>query len=107
MKSFKYDGPNIRNYCLRHLRRESGDYLYRIFYYDTPPLGDRGHNPLTQNNIDFKKTVVYRAQTELLRSIKSTPNFALRLGETVWRNPIRPSLAEHVDLITTKLPKSK
>jgi len=35
LKPFYYDGPNIRNYCKSHLRPK--DYLYRIFYYDTPP----------------------------------------------------------------------
>ncbi len=84
LKTFEYNGPNIRQYCLKHLK--PGDYLYRIFYYDTPPLDARGHNPVSKKHIAFNKEPVYKAQSELLESIKTTPNFALRLGETVWRN---------------------
>ena len=84
LKAFHYDGPNIRNYCRSHLREN--DYLYRIFYYDTGPLEKTGHNPITKEMINFSKTPVAIAQRKLFESIKHTPNFALRLGSTVWRN---------------------
>lgn len=84
LKAFYYDGQSIRDYCRGHLR--DNDYLYRIFYYDTEPLDLKGHNPITKEMIDFGKTPVALAQKKLLESIKHTPNFALRLGSTVWRN---------------------
>ena len=84
LKAFSYNGAEIRNYCIKHLRK--GDQLYRIFYYDTNPLTMKAHNPISKNLIDFSTTSVAKAQTRLLESIKTTPNFALRLGETVWRN---------------------
>jgi len=84
LKTFYYSGPEIRKYCLRHLKQN--DYLYRIFYYDTEPLEKKGHNPISKKAIDFSQTSVAKAQEQLLRSIKSTPNFALRLGKTVWKN---------------------
>ena len=84
LKSFYYDGQNIRNYCKKHLR--DSDQIYRIFYYDTEPFGQKGHNPISKKSIDFSKTTVAEHQTALLVSIKKTPNFALRLGRTVWRN---------------------
>jgi len=62
------------------------DTLYRIFYYDTEPLIEKGHNPITKNFIDFGKTPVALGQKKLLESIRKTPNFALRLGKTIWRN---------------------
>jgi hypothetical protein len=83
LKSFHYNGANIRKYCLNHLRND--DTLYRIFYYDTAPLDKKGRNPISNNPIDFSKTTVALAQYNLLESIKKTPNFALRLGKTVWR----------------------
>ena len=83
-KTFPYDGPHIREYCVSHLRKD--DYLYRIFYYDTEPLEKKGHHPLTGEAIDFGQTIVAREQRNLLKSIKCTPNFALRLGKTIWRN---------------------
>ena len=84
LKAFHYDGPSIRKYCKSHLREN--DYLYRIFYYDTEPLEITGHNPITKEMIKFSETPVTIAQRKLLESIKHTPNFALRLGSTVWRN---------------------
>lgn len=84
LKSFYYDGPGIHKYCKRHLKKD--DYLYRIFYYDTEPLDKKGHNPISNKYIDFKTTTVAKDQMNLLESIKKTPNFALRLGKTVWVN---------------------
>lgn len=83
-KTFYYSGPEIRKYCIRHLRAD--DYLYRIFYYDTEPLDKKGHYPISKKTVDFGTTRVAMEQTKLLNSIKKTPNFALRLGETIWRN---------------------
>jgi uncharacterized LabA/DUF88 family protein len=82
LKTFHYDGPEIRKYCKSHLRQD--DYMYRIFYYDTEPLDKKGHNPITKKLIDFKNTPTAKTQEALLESIKRTPNFALRLGKTVW-----------------------
>ena len=84
LKTFHYDGSEIRKYCKRHLKVD--DYLYRIFYYDTEPLEKKGHNPISKKLIDFKKTATAQAQAKLLESIKKTPNFALRLGKTTWTN---------------------
>jgi len=84
LKKFYYNGANIRKYCLNFLKED--DKLYRIFYYDTEPLMEKGHNPITKEFIDFKKTSVAIAQDKLFRSIKGTPHFALRLGKTIWRN---------------------
>lgn len=83
LRLFPYDGHNIRKYCLKHLR--DGDYLYRIFYYDTKPLEMKGHNPITKKAVDFSKTKVANDQNALFDTIRSTPNMALRLGETVWQ----------------------
>ncbi|MBT8364703.1 MAG: hypothetical protein KJP23_08355 [Deltaproteobacteria bacterium] len=83
LKTFYYDGPEIRKYCKSHLRAD--DYLYRIFYYDTEPLDKKGHNPVSKKLIDFKKTTTAKSQTALLESIKRTPNFALRPAKPYGR----------------------
>lgn len=98
--SFHYDGQSIRKYCCSHLKKE--DQIYRIFYYDTAPLDKKGHNPITKKLVDFKKTSVAEAQYELLDSIKRTPNFALRLGKTVWRNNSWVLNAEKLDALISK-----
>lgn len=84
IKTFYYDGPNIRKYCQLFLGPK--DTLYRIFYYDTEPLKDKANNPITKKFIDFGRTSVAMKQHKLFESIKRTPNFALRLGKTVWQN---------------------
>lgn len=83
-KAFPYTGSEIRKYCKRHLR--DSDSIFRLFYYDTEPLSKKGHNPISGKPFDFKTHPVYKRQSELLNSIRRTPNFALRLGETVWRD---------------------
>lgn len=84
LKSFYYNGQNIRNYCTKFLKPE--DSIYRIFYYDTEPLKEKGHNPISKKLIDFKQTKVAYEQEKLFKSIKETPHFALRLGWTLWKN---------------------
>ena len=100
LKSFRYDGQNIRRYCCNHLKKD--DQLYRIFYYDTAPLDKKGHNPITKKPIDFSKTSVAEAQYALLESIKRTPNFALRLGKTVWKNNSWLLTPERFDALISK-----
>lgn len=85
LKTFYYSGPEIRKYCLYHLKRGE-DQLYRIFYYDTEPLSIKAHNPITNKFVDFSKTPTAIDQANLLESIKTTPNFALRLGTSYWVN---------------------
>ena len=97
LKAFYYNGPNIRNYCMHFL--SDADNLYRIFYYDTEPLMEKGHNPITCSFIDFGKTHVALQQKELFASLRRTPNFALRLGKTIWRNNnwiLRPEKIKHL-----------
>jgi uncharacterized LabA/DUF88 family protein len=44
--------------CLQHLKRDQGKQrrLYRIFFYDCPPLAKKVHNPVSGLAIDFAKT---------------------------------------------------
>lgn len=82
-KSFFVDGPGIRAYCLRHLGED--EELYRIFYYDAPPLDRKGKDPLGAD-IDFGESPAAVAMKKRLDSIRETPNMALRLGKTAWQN---------------------
>ena len=84
LNAFYYNGKNIRKYCIQFLKPD--DSLYRIFYYDTDPLKDKGHNPITKNFINFSKTRVAIDQETLFQSIKGTPHLALRKGSIIWRN---------------------
>ncbi len=54
--------------------------LYRIFYYDCPPVEKNVYHPLTKKCINFKKQPTYKWMTEFLDELKSKRKFALRLG---------------------------
>ena len=81
--------PSIRAnelsaYCTAHIRdtKELKDerYLYRIFYYDCPPLEKTVFHPLLQKNIDFGKNDTYAWAHTFFKELKEKRKFALRLG---------------------------
>lgn len=58
-------------YCIRHLKeRERQHDLYRIFYYDCPPIKKQIYHPLTQSTIDFSKTEQYKWMSDFLDELK-------------------------------------
>lgn len=68
--------------CLEHLRKEHRrrHSLYRIFYYDCPPLAKKAHNPITGKSIDFAKTPMAVWRLEFFEELKKLRKVALRLG---------------------------
>ena len=74
---------------IKNLKKDVSD-LYRIFYYDAPPLGgkERTQNPLTKEHIVFKKTPDYVFRSEFLKELKKKRKVALRMGDlsfSGWR----------------------
>lgn len=80
--------------------------LYRIFYYDCPPISRTVYHPLTQKNIDFAKTESYTWMTSFLEELKHKRSLALRLGiladNTVYyglkNNTIRKLFSKKIDI---------
>jgi len=69
------------NYCKRHLRYDHTDSeLYRIFYYDCPPMSKKVFHPLLRLTIDFEKTDLYTWTTEFFNELRKKRKVALRLG---------------------------
>ncbi len=77
--------PKLRNAALvlnpnavhlQPIRRE----LYRIFFYDCPPLTNKQHNPITKQLIDFSKSKEALFRTELHNRLRNKRKVALRLG---------------------------
>ena len=66
---------------MRHIRKDDGEQLYRIFVYDCAPLSKKVHNPLTGRCIDFRRTATYAFRTQLHRALVCKRRVALRLGE--------------------------
>lgn len=74
-------------YCMTHIRDEKIDTahheereLYRIFYYDCPPLKKVVYHPYLKKGIDFGHSDTYRWATSFFEELKRKRKLALRLG---------------------------
>ena len=69
-------------YCKRHIREEKADQcsLYRVFYYDCPPMDKKVYHPLLKRQIDFGKTNDYTWANIFFKELTHRRKFALRLG---------------------------
>ena len=69
------------NYCLLHLSEatEPRD-LYRIFYYDCPPIEKQLYHPLLQRTTDLSRTPQSKWMKAFLEELKQKRKVALRLG---------------------------
>ena len=71
----------LNDYCYKHLNDNyENRYLYRIFYYDCPPIDKNIYNPITQKTVSLSKTPEYSWMTEFLKGLKHHRKFALRMG---------------------------
>lgn len=73
-------------YCKAHLSYESGKQksetsLYRIFYYDCPPLAGTVYHPLKKQGVHFKKSETYAWTNEFYDELRKQRKVALRMGE--------------------------
>lgn len=73
----------LENYCRRHLieKHQPPHELYRIFYYDCPPMEKKVYHPYLKQQIDFSKSELYAWMTQFLDELKKRRKFALRLGK--------------------------
>jgi len=73
----------LSSYCRRHLNKKNqGKHeLYRIFYYDCPPMNKKIYHPFLKKQIDFSKTDLHIWMCEFLDELKKKRKFALRMGK--------------------------
>lgn len=62
---------------MAHVEKEN---LYRILFYDCPPLEKKAHNPITNKSIDFSKSKPADFRREFHDELKKLRKVALRLG---------------------------
>lgn len=68
-------------YCRRHLQEHGRTHeLYRIFYYDYPPVDKQIYHPLHKKTNNLKASPEYKWMTEFLAELKHKRKVALRLG---------------------------
>lgn len=81
-KDRRYSGAEVADmlYSMAHKHVGNRNILYRIFYYDCPPIGKKAHNPLTKRPIDFSRTEEYKFRMELMEALKKKRKVALRTG---------------------------
>lgn len=81
-------GQAAVEWALAHLHRENDPTrtlntradLYRIFFYDCPPVEKKMHNPITKAAIDFKNSDEAVFRRGLHEYLKKERKVALRLG---------------------------
>lgn len=74
-----YVTKKIKALCFEHAKRLNQN-IYRIFYYDCPPLGDHIHNTVTNEFIKFDESDQYKFRESLFSELKMMRKVALRLG---------------------------
>lgn len=73
----------LMNYCWRHLRwhgQRTGQ-LYRIFYYDCPPLDTQVYHPLLKKSVPLSKTATAKWSVHFYKELAKKRKVALRMGE--------------------------
>ncbi len=84
-KSPQERAHELSSYCNAHINdskdAKSERYLYRIFYYDCPPLAKTVYHPFLQKNIDFGKSETFKWTDDFFAALKQKRKFALRLGK--------------------------
>ncbi|HFN9142054.1 TPA: NYN domain-containing protein [Staphylococcus aureus] len=76
----------LYSYCNRHLKEthfkeEIYNKLYRIFYYDCPPIDKIVYHPLLKKNVNFSNTDTKKWTEDFFKEMSKKRKVALRLGE--------------------------
>ena len=78
-KDVDYITKMLQILCTEHAKRQ-GQQIYRIFFYDCPPLEKGLHNPLSKKFIKFDQTPLCKFKLELFEKLRNMRKTALRLG---------------------------
>lgn len=82
-KSPKERADELERYCLDHLHdKYEKRYLYRIFYYDCPPIekGKNVYHPLLKRSVSLGESERGKWMKDFLDELKHRRKFALRMG---------------------------
>ncbi len=71
---------DLWTHCVKHIEKKSDEYLYRIFFYDCPPIEKKLHHPLTNKAIDLSKSPAAIFRKTLHKELIKKRKVALRLG---------------------------
>lgn len=105
MYDAKYMADLAFNMSMLHLSykavgtTKTTDELYRVFFYDCPPLEKKLHNPITKQALDLSKSDEAIFRKSLHKELTKKRKFALRLGklseqQTAWQ--IKPKIQQQL-----------
>lgn len=75
--AFRFSLLHLRE---RHSKEKHDNELYRIFFYDCPPMDKKMHNPISKKCIDFSKSNEAMFRNTLHHELRRKRKVALRLG---------------------------
>jgi uncharacterized LabA/DUF88 family protein len=81
------DVDQVMGLCSRILQKPRLEdcQLFRIFYYDAPPLDGTATNPIDKSEINFSQSKTARANQALLDKLELQPDLAVRRGTLVQK----------------------
>lgn len=69
------------NLVVAKTKGDTKDILFRVFYYDCRPFGEKKWNHDKTKEIDFSASATYKAKCSFLQDLAKQDRFAVRLGE--------------------------
>jgi uncharacterized LabA/DUF88 family protein len=63
--------------------RLKGTALFRVYYYDAPPLAGQSTNPVDGSLVDFSATSQFNLNRQFIDSLELEPDFAVRRGHLI------------------------
>jgi uncharacterized LabA/DUF88 family protein len=76
--------PDVVGLCQAVMRLQ-GTNLFRIYYYDSPPLEGKATNPISGSVLSFSTTAQAAQNRALIDSLEMQPDFAVRRGTLVQK----------------------
>lgn len=76
---------HVRALCRRIMEYDRLDdtVLFRVYYYDAPPLSGEATNPVDGSSVSFSGTPAERQNRHLIDSLELEPDFAVRRGHLI------------------------
>lgn len=82
IKSPKERADELEEFCRLLLRdKRENRRLYRIFYYDCPPISKKVYHPALNRTVDLAKKDEYKWSMEFFDELRRRRKFAVRLGK--------------------------
>ncbi len=84
-KTAQQRANELASYCQAHINEDNDNAkyercLYRVFYYDCPPLSKTVYHPLNARGVNFKNSDTYSWTIDFFTALKQKRKFALRMG---------------------------